>query len=115
MSKREEKELKEFEAKIQQVSREVNKPAKKAFDFKFSSGWGLGARLATELLGGVVVGAGIGLVFDELLSTKPWFLIIFLMLGSAAGILNVYRTVSAMQKKEDAERAAKTAEKNNKE
>ena len=112
MWKREEKELKEFEAKIEQVSRELSKPAKKMFDFKFSAGWALGARLATELLGGVVVGAGIGLVFDKLLSTSPWFLIVFLMLGSAAGIVNVYRTVSDVQKKQDAE---KSAGRNNKE
>ncbi len=102
MSKSEEKELKAFEDKIERVNREVNKPAKKKFDINFSSGWGLGVRLATELLGGVVVGAGIGLVFDELLSTKPWFLVIFLILGSIAGFLNVYRTANSMQSKERA-------------
>ena len=49
----------------------------------------LGFRLSSELVAGVVVGAGIGWGFDRLLSTSPSGLIVFLLLGFVAGVVNV--------------------------
>jgi len=39
----------------------------------------------------VVVGAGLGWGIDRLLGVGPWGLIVFLLLGFAAGVLNVMR------------------------
>jgi ATP synthase protein I len=50
-----------------------------------------GFRLSTELVAGVLVGAGLGWLLDRWLGTSPWGLIVFLMLGFAAGVLNVMR------------------------
>jgi ATP synthase protein I len=50
-----------------------------------------GFRLSTELVAGVAVGAGLGWLLDKWLGTTPWGMIILLMLGFAAGILNVMR------------------------
>jgi ATP synthase protein I len=50
-----------------------------------------GFRLSTELVAGVIVGAGIGWVLDRLLGISPWGMIVFLLLGFAAGVLNVMR------------------------
>jgi ATP synthase protein I len=50
-----------------------------------------GFRLSTELVAGVLVGAAFGWVLDRLLGISPWGLIVFLLLGFAAGILNVMR------------------------
>jgi ATP synthase protein I len=50
-----------------------------------------GFRLSTELVGGVLVGAGLGWLLDRWLGTTPWGLIVFLLLGFAAGVLNVMR------------------------
>jgi ATP synthase protein I len=50
-----------------------------------------GFRLSSELVAGVVVGAVIGWGFDRLLSTSPWGLIVFFLLGFAAGVLNLMR------------------------
>lgn len=47
-----------------------------------------------EFVSGVVVGIGLGFLFDWAFSTKPWGLIAFFALGSAAGMLNVYRTLT---------------------
>jgi len=52
-------------------------------------------RISTELIGGIVVGGAIGYGLDRLLGNeKPWFFILFFMLGTAAGILNVVRTAA---------------------
>jgi ATP synthase protein I len=51
-----------------------------------------GFRLSSELVAGVVVGAVIGWGFDRLLSTSPFGLILFFLLGFAAGVVNVVRS-----------------------
>jgi ATP synthase protein I len=50
-----------------------------------------GFRLSTELVAGVLVGAALGWLLDRWLGISPWGLIIFLLLGFAAGVLNVMR------------------------
>lgn len=50
-----------------------------------------GFRLSSELVAGVVVGGVIGWGFDRLLSTSPWGLIVFFLLGFTAGVINVMR------------------------
>ena len=50
-----------------------------------------GFRLSTELVAGVLVGAGIGWLLDRWLGISPWGMIVFLLLGFAAGVLNVMR------------------------
>jgi len=57
-----------------------------------ASGYAKGFRLSSELVAGVVVGAGIGWFIDRWLAISPWGLIVFLLLGFAAGVLNVMRS-----------------------
>jgi ATP synthase protein I len=54
-----------------------------------------GFRLSSELIAGVVVGAVIGWGFDRLLSTSPFGLIVFFLLGFAAGVVNLVRSTNA--------------------
>lgn len=42
----------------------------------------------------MAVGLGIGWLLDVWLDTRPWMMIIFIVLGGAAGVLNVYRMAS---------------------
>ena len=55
-----------------------------------------GFRLSTELVAGVLVGAAIGWGIDRVLGIKPWGMIVFLLLGFAAGVLNVMRTAGVI-------------------
>ena len=55
------------------------------------TGIGLAFRVSVELISGVAVGGGIGWGLDRWLETKPWLMMVFLLLGGAAGMLNVYR------------------------
>jgi ATP synthase protein I len=50
-----------------------------------------GFRLSTELVAGVLVGAFIGWALDKWLGSTPWGMIVFLLLGFAAGVINVMR------------------------
>ena len=52
---------------------------------------GRGMRIAAEMIGGVIAGGGIGWLLDRWLGTKPWLFIVFFLLGSAAGMLNIIR------------------------
>src|SRR5215475_7445568 len=51
-----------------------------------------GFRLSSELIASVLVGALIGWAIDRLLSTSPFGLIVFFLLGFVAGIVNVVRS-----------------------
>ena len=57
-------------------------------------------KLGTELVAAVAVGTIIGFILDSWFDTKPWLIIIFFFLGTAAGILNVIRTANRMQKED---------------
>lgn len=58
------------------------------------SGLGFGLRIAVDLLAGLVLGVVIGLLLDSWLGTSPLMLVVFLFLGAAAGMLNVYRVAT---------------------
>jgi ATP synthase protein I len=61
-----------------------------------ASGYARGFRLSSELVAGVLVGAGIGWLLDRWLGISPWGLIVFLLLGFAAGVLNVMRSAGVV-------------------
>ncbi len=54
-------------------------------------GLGIAFRLGIELTVATLMGTGIGYLMDRLFGTEPWFLALGVMIGGAAGCLNVYR------------------------
>ncbi|CUW48717.1 AtpZ/AtpI family protein [Novacetimonas hansenii] len=54
---------------------------------------GLMLRAGTELVSALIVGVGIGWGLDHWLHLRAVFLVLFSLLGGAAGVLNVWRLV----------------------
>lgn len=61
------------------------------------AGWAQALKLSSEFVAGVLVGAAIGWVGDYWLGTSPFGLIVFLLLGFAAGVLNVLRSAGHVE------------------
>ncbi len=55
------------------------------------TGIGQALKVGSEFVAGVIVGFVIGYTIDRLFGTSPWGMIVFLLLGFAAGTLNVMR------------------------
>jgi len=68
-----------------------------------------GFRVAVELTAALVVGGGIGYVLDRWLGTQPWLMIVFFMIGAAAGFLTIYRTGQELDARARARREADAA------
>ena len=70
------------------------KPAPKTSASAAGSAMSLGLRAGSEFVSAVIVGLGIGWVLDRALHTNPAFLIVFFLIGVAAGVWNVIRLTS---------------------
>ena len=60
---------------------------------------GLAYRLSIELVVGIVVGGYLGWWVDKFFGTKPLFLLLMLVLGMAAGVVNMLRTSREMNER----------------
>jgi ATP synthase protein I len=69
----------------------VSDAAKSAGDGSAPSALGVGTRVGVELVSAMVVALAIGWGLDRWLHTSPAFLVLFVLLGGAAGIANVWR------------------------
>ena len=59
-----------------------------------AGGMALAGRVTTELVAGVVVGTFIGWALDKWLGTTPTLMVVFFFIGSAAGMMNVWRALT---------------------
>ena len=60
-------------------------------------GMAMALRLGADFVAGVVIGAALGWGVDKLFGTSPWGLVVFLMLGFAAGVLSVLRSAGLVK------------------
>jgi len=77
------------------AARKANEP-KKARGLNEATSYGIATRLVAELVAGILVGVLFGWYLDQLFDTKPWLMIILIMLGAAAGITNVMRAAKQL-------------------
>ena len=89
----------DFKTRLKIAKSKIKKQAQLDSE-KRGSFMGSAFKLGTELVSAVAIGTIIGFILDSWFDTKPWLIITFFFLGTAAGILNVIRTANRMQKEE---------------
>lgn len=67
---------------------------------------GQGLKIAVDLVVGVAFGGFVGWWLDRYLGTAPWLMVLLLILGFAAGMMNVIRTARRMQAQAEASQMA---------
>jgi len=72
----------------------ISAPEKQQKNTPPGSALGLAMRVGVELVSALAIGVFIGWGLDTLFGTGPWLLLVFILLGGGAGILNVYRMAS---------------------
>ena len=87
----------DFKTRLKIAKSKIKKQVQSDIEKK-GSFMGSAFKLGTELVAAVAVGTIIGFILDSWFDTKPWLIIIFFFLGTAAGILNVIRTANRIQK-----------------
>lgn len=86
--------LANLEARIKQL-KVVEKPASKMEEHHSQAH--LAWRMVIELVAGIVIGFGIGFGLDKVLGTLPIFLVLFVLLGFAAGVRVMMRSAKEAQ------------------
>ena len=91
---------KSFKNRLKIAKEKLKKHSNNLDNNENGSFMGSAFKLGTELVSAVAVGTIIGFILDSWFDTKPWLMIFFFFLGSAAGILNVIKVAKKMQQKE---------------
>ncbi|MEZ5913593.1 MAG: AtpZ/AtpI family protein [Paracoccaceae bacterium] len=91
--------LKRLETRIANA-RKATEPAPRA-DRDLSKA-DLAWRMVIELVAGLGIGFGIGYGLDRLFGTMPLFLVLFILLGFAAGVKTMLRTAAEVTKANEA-------------
>jgi ATP synthase protein I len=91
-------ELDEFDTRLKQARSQSTAPrGLKAPSNEPPKGFGMAIRAGADMVSGIIVGVGIGYGLDTyVFDTKPWLMVLFFFLGSAAGMMNVFRTVQGI-------------------
>ncbi len=67
---------------------------------------GQGMRVAVDLVVGVAIGGFVGWWLDRYFGTAPWLMVLFLILGFAASMMNIIRTAQYLQAQAEASQRA---------
>ena len=97
--------LSELDRRIR-AAREAREPKRGKTGDKFTMA-NMAWRMTLEMVVAGMVGAAMGWGLDALLGTLPLFLIVFILLGFAAGIRTVMRSAQEIQDKQAAEAGQK--------
>ena len=69
-------------------------------------GYAVAMKLSSEFVAAVIVGALLGYLLDHFAGTGPWGMIILLLLGFCAGVLNVMRAAGMVASPHPVDRLA---------
>lgn len=97
--------MSEIPEDIKELNEKISKLKPKENDEKFQkkdfSQISIGFHSMIELTSGIIVGASIGYILDEVFDFQFIMLLIGIIFGSFAGILNVYRYMKSIDNKEE--------------
>ncbi|MBB4173125.1 AtpZ/AtpI family protein [Sulfitobacter noctilucicola] len=100
------RQLRELDEKIEAAKRRADpKPHQEEHYSQAQLAW----RMVIELVAGLGIGFGIGYGLDVLFGTLPIFMVLFTMLGLAAGVKTMLRSAQEIQEKKMADEAEKIA------
>ena len=98
------RQLEQLEARIDAMKKsQAPKPRSDEHYSQAQLAW----RMVIELVSGLGIGFGIGYGLDVLFGTLPIFMVLFTMLGLAAGVKTMLRSAQEIQDKKIAADAAK--------
>lgn len=85
-----------FDKRLAQLEQKVapRRSTKKTPSLSEQSSLSMAFRIASDMIAGIAVGLGIGYELDRWTGYRPVFIIVFAMLGMAAGLRNVWRIVN---------------------
>ncbi len=86
------------------AAREARRPKRGKAGDKFTAA-GMAWRMTLELVVGGMVGAAMGWGLDALFGTLPVFLVVFILLGFAAGVRTLRRSADELRKIQAAQSA----------
>jgi ATP synthase protein I len=86
--------LNDLSSRLSAEKRETEQSGKPSAQYQGASDYSKGYRLVSEFVAGVLVGGAVGYGLDRLFNTLPLFLIILLLAGFGAGILNMSRAAN---------------------
>jgi ATP synthase protein I len=93
--------LKDLSGRIAAEQSQRAESVRPSVSMQSATGYAKGYRLASEFVAGTLVGGLIGYGFDWLFGTLPLGLIVFLLLGFGAGILNMARAANRVPPAQD--------------
>ncbi|KAJ54685.1 ATP synthase F0 subunit I [Actibacterium mucosum KCTC 23349] len=88
-------QLKALEARIE-AAKQATQPAKPHQEEHYSQAQ-MAWRMVIELVAGLGIGFGIGYGLDALFGTRPFLMVLFILLGFAAGVQTMMRTAKEIQ------------------
>ena len=96
--------LDDLDARLQGLkTKEAERQARQASHQVAGPSMGVAMRIAVEMISALAVTGVIGWFLDQWLNTRPWLMLVMLLLGSVVGLLNTYRGAMRMHRKMEVE------------
>lgn len=94
--------LADLDRRLKEARDTVIGPPERETPSPSSNAFGSAMRLGVEFVSGFVVGGLIGWALDRWFGSRPWLMIVFFLLGAAAGTLNLIRAARRLQREAEA-------------
>lgn len=86
----------EFKARLEKAQQKQDEASWQRRDLKVerSGAYGRAWRLSVEIVAALALCGWFGWLLDKWLDTKPWLLLVFLVIGGGVGIYNVFKVAN---------------------